>query len=55
MTKKTDPAVETITSFKGLHKNLQCRGFQFALDKTFAHKGNVSACESGFQRLRISA
>lgn len=45
---KSAPAVETITSFKGFDKNLQCKGFQFELDKTFVHEGDVSACNSGF-------
>ncbi|MFI8146069.1 hypothetical protein [Acinetobacter sp. ABJ_C5_2] len=39
---------ETITSYKGFNKNLQCRGFQYEIGKTFEHKGKVEACGSGF-------
>ena len=44
MTDTTQP----ITAFKGLDKNFQCRGFQYAVGETYTHKGEVVACESGF-------
>ena len=39
---------ETVIAFKGFNKNMQCRGFQFAIGETFEHAGPVVACESGF-------
>ena len=37
-----------IIGYKGFNKNLQCRGFQYEVGKTFEHEGDVSCCNSGF-------
>jgi hypothetical protein len=37
-----------VLAYKGFDQNLQCRGYQFELGKTFEHKGTVKACEGGF-------
>lgn len=37
-----------IIGYKGFDKNLQCRGFQYEVGKTFEHEGDVSCCNSGF-------
>ncbi|EKN3337281.1 hypothetical protein FG463_003037 [Yersinia enterocolitica] len=39
---------ETVITFKGFDQNLQCRGYQFEIGKTFTHEGKVEACDSGF-------
>lgn len=37
-----------IHGFKGYNKNLQCRGFQYEVGKTYEHEGEAVTCESGF-------
>ena len=36
-----------ITTYKGFSKDWKCRDFQYELGKTYEHKGNAIACESG--------
>ena len=45
---KSSNEKEVVSGFKGFDKNMQCRGFQFEIGKTFEHKGKVQACEGGF-------
>ena len=37
-----------ITAYKAFEKNMQCRGYQFEVGKTYEHSGEVEACSSGF-------
>ncbi len=37
-----------ILAFKGFDAQLQCRNFQFELNKSYTHDGPVIACEQGF-------
>ena len=43
-----DMPAEVVTAFKGFNKNMQCRGFQYEIGKTYIHEGKVEACSSGF-------
>lgn len=40
--------IKKIKGYKVTDKNLQCRGFQYELNKTFTHEGGIVACKSGF-------
>ncbi len=54
--KKAAPeAPPTIQAIKGFDKNLQCRGYQFAIGETFKHEGTVKACSGGFHAIVADA
>ena len=47
-TAEVEPAKPPITSIKGFDQNLQCRGFQFEVGKTYTVSGKIEACKNGF-------
>ena len=36
------------TAYKIFNKDLQCRGYQYEIGKTYKHKGKIGLCSSGF-------
>ena len=44
----TEPEAAPITAYKAFDSNLQCRGFQYEIGKTYEHSGSIEICESGF-------
>ena len=37
-----------VKSIKGMNAQMQCRGFQFEVGKTYTHEGDVIVCGEGF-------
>ena len=47
--KDQSPSPEkSVVSYKGFDKNLQCRGFQFEIGKTYTTTEKIEVCSSGF-------
>jgi hypothetical protein len=38
---------ETVVAYKGFDRNLQCRGFQDEVGKTYRFNGEISCCQNG--------
>ena len=46
--KKTEATETSVIAYKAFDRNLQCRGYQYEVGKTFEHKGSVALCDKGF-------
>lgn len=42
------PKNEPVIGYKAFTKDLQCRGYQFAIGKEYHHKGPIQLCAKGF-------
>ena len=45
---KEEKDAAPIVAYKGFGPDWNCRGFQYAVGKSYEHKGKAVACESGF-------
>ena len=45
---KEQTVEQPIVAYKGFDRNMQCRGFQYEVGKTYKHEGRVMVCDAGF-------